>query len=236
MKKRKKWSCDFETCTWLEDETYVWAWAMCEIGNEENCYTGIDIKDFLWFCEYNENSIGYFHNLKFDGNFIIDYLLNEGYTWIQNSSAKKTKSFTTLITSLGQFYSIEIYFKVTSKKTIKVTFYDSMKILPFSVKKIAKDFNLPIQKLSIDYNEYRERGHFLTDEEIEYIKHDVKIVSYALDTMFKEGMTKMTTAANALSEFKKIFGKRRFLEWFPELDIEVDDDLRAAYKGRIHIS
>ena len=32
----KKFTADFETCTWLENETYVWAWATCEIGNEEN--------------------------------------------------------------------------------------------------------------------------------------------------------------------------------------------------------
>lgn len=26
-----KYVGDFETATWLEDETYVWAWAVCEI-------------------------------------------------------------------------------------------------------------------------------------------------------------------------------------------------------------
>ena len=30
----KKYVGDFETCTWLKDETYVWAWAVCEIGND----------------------------------------------------------------------------------------------------------------------------------------------------------------------------------------------------------
>ena len=27
----KKFTGDFETATWLEDETFVWAWAVCEI-------------------------------------------------------------------------------------------------------------------------------------------------------------------------------------------------------------
>lgn len=27
----KKYTADFETATWLEDETYVWAWAVSEI-------------------------------------------------------------------------------------------------------------------------------------------------------------------------------------------------------------
>ena len=32
----KKYVADFETCTWLPDETFVWAWAVSEIGNPEN--------------------------------------------------------------------------------------------------------------------------------------------------------------------------------------------------------
>ena len=31
----KKFTADFETAVWLEDESFVWAWACCEIGNEE---------------------------------------------------------------------------------------------------------------------------------------------------------------------------------------------------------
>ena len=27
----KKYVGDFETATWLEDETWVWAWSVCEI-------------------------------------------------------------------------------------------------------------------------------------------------------------------------------------------------------------
>ena len=32
----QKFTADFETATWLSDETYVWAWAVCEIGNPDN--------------------------------------------------------------------------------------------------------------------------------------------------------------------------------------------------------
>ena len=45
-----------------------------------------------------------------------------------------------------------------NKKHInKVTIYDSLKILNFSVEQIAKDFNLPISKLEINYKEIRKR-------------------------------------------------------------------------------
>ncbi len=31
----KRYTADFETVTWLEDETYVWAWAVCNIENTD---------------------------------------------------------------------------------------------------------------------------------------------------------------------------------------------------------
>ena len=70
---------------------------------------------------------------------------------------------------------MEQYFEIKNKgkKVKKVTFYDSLKIIPFGVSKIAKSFNLPISKLEIDYNAYRELGHTLTKQEIDYIKNDV---------------------------------------------------------------
>lgn len=61
-----KYTADFETATWYEDKTYVWAWAVCEIGNEDNITYGSTIDEFLNFCEKEKNATLYFHNLKFD--------------------------------------------------------------------------------------------------------------------------------------------------------------------------
>lgn len=62
----KKFTADFETATWLENETYVWAWATCEIGNTNNLIIGNNIESFIELCYKEKNSIWYFHNLKFD--------------------------------------------------------------------------------------------------------------------------------------------------------------------------
>ena len=105
----KKYTADFETATWLEDETYVWAWATCEIGNPDNIIIGNDIESFMEWCIKNDNTTLYFHNLKFDGEFIICYLLNNGYEYIVDKKEKKDKTFTTLISDMGLFYSIEIF-------------------------------------------------------------------------------------------------------------------------------
>lgn len=60
---KKKFTADFETATWLEDETFVWAWATSEIGNQENMQIGNNIESLIEYCKSERNSIFYFHNL-----------------------------------------------------------------------------------------------------------------------------------------------------------------------------
>lgn len=227
----KKFTADFETAVWLENETWVWAWATCEIGNEENLKIGNNIDSFLEYCKNEKNSIFYFHNLKFDGEFIIYWALKNGFTHVDKKEDIKENTFTTLISDMGQFYQITIYFEKKNKKVHKVTFIDSLKIIPFSVDQIAKSFNLEISKLKIDYKKPRPKGWELTKEEREYIKNDVLIVAKALNTIFSEDLTKMTQGSNALNDFKTILTKSKFNHYFPSLDYEVDKDLRKAYKG-----
>lgn len=225
------YTADFETATWLEDSTYVWAYAICEIGNEDNIKIGNSIEDFMNFIEINKNSNYYFRNLKFDGEFVIHYLLTHGFTHIKNRKDKKDKTFSTLISDMGMFYTIEIFFKVGNKTVKKAKLIDSLKIIPLSIKDTAKAFGLPISKLEIDYNYPRERGHILTEEEREYIKNDVKIDAMALNMMFDEGLNRITSASNALFSYKLTHSKSKFETMFPELPYEIDKDMRCAYKG-----
>ena len=74
----KKFTADFETTVSVTD-CRVWAYALCEIGNVDNFIYGNNIEDFIKFCQNKrENYILYFHNLKFDGEYIFNYLLNNG--------------------------------------------------------------------------------------------------------------------------------------------------------------
>lgn len=167
--------------------------------------------------------------LKFDGEYIFNYLLKNGFTLITDKKYRKEKTFTCLINSMGQFYSIEIFFTVGNHRVNKVTIYDSLKLLNMSVDVIAKEFGLDIGKLEIDYKEFREIGHELTGEEIDYIKNDVKIMSQALNILFDYGLTKMTIGSCALHIYKDMSSK--FNLHFPELPIEIDSDIRQSYKG-----
>jgi len=99
------------------------------------------------------------------------------------------------------------------------------------VSKIAKSFGTEETKLKIDYKKFRKPNQILSKEEEDYIKNDVIIVARALDFLFKQDMTKMTTASNAMNNFKKIFTNNKFRAFFPELDYNLDSELRKSYKG-----
>lgn len=220
---------DFETTVDPKD-CRVWAYAICDIEAPDNVNIGINIESFMNWCNWKgNNDTVFFHNLKFDGGFIIDWLLKHDFKHIQDPEERDSKTFTTLISDKGLFYQIEVIFWKQGKKIKKITFQDSLKLLPMSVEQIAKAFKLEFSKLEIDYKAFRPKNHLLTKEEIDYIKNDVRIVAYALRYLFSEGMTKMTTASNALDEFKRVITPKNFERWFPVP--YYDEDVRQSYKG-----
>lgn len=226
----RKFTADFETTTDIND-CRVWAYAICEIGNPDNFIYGNSIEDFIkWCSNKNENYILYFHNLKFDSEFIFSYLLQNGYTFIKDKKDRKDKTFTATISDFGQIYNTEIYFDTHNKRHInKVTICDSLKVLNFSVEQIAKDFDLPIRKLELDYNETRKIGHVLTSHEIDYIRNDVEIMARALEILFDNQLNKITIASNALASYKEL--NKNFDTYFPKLEFVEDQEIRKSYRG-----
>lgn len=144
------YTADFETTTDIND-CRVWAWGTCQIGNDYKFEYGNDIDSFMKKCANPlSNDTYYFHNLKFDGEFIIYWLFRNGFTHDEGKErTKKSRTFRTLISDKNQFYSIEIIFSKKGKKTNKVTIYDSLKKLNFKVSEIAKMFKMDIEKLNI---------------------------------------------------------------------------------------
>ena len=218
-----RYTADFETTT--DPETaHVWSWESCVVGDPDNFCRGIDIESFIEYCSW-EDRIIYFHNLKFDSSYILSYLLTHGYTWSNKRSLKKHE-FSTLISNMGQFYSVTVCFGETT-----TTFYDSLKLIRLSVEQIAKAYGLTFRKLEIDYDKPRPEGYIPTDEEWEYQHADVAIMSQALHILFAEGLTKITQGSNALWDYKEIIGKKNFKRWFPVLPSEIDAFCRKSYKG-----
>lgn len=102
-----KYMCDFETSTeaWLEfdDEARVWASCICTIEAEPKIIAMTNnLDDFMNALVKCGNCEAYFHNLKFDGEYIISWLFKNGYTY--NENARKPHTFSVVISDTGQWY------------------------------------------------------------------------------------------------------------------------------------
>lgn len=206
--------CDFETTTDPED-CRVWAWGVCDIDNPENFEYGNSIKEFLKWLRKHTGVKLYFHNLKFDGEFIIHNLFKEGFHHNPDKTKLEPNQFSTLISDKGNFYTMDICYKKYGRKRVGNTIIDSLKILPFSVEQIAKTFGLPMSKGEIDYSKYREPGYMLTEDEVDYLRRDVQIPAKALKLLFNQGLQEITQGSNALHDYKKILGDKLFNYRFP---------------------
>lgn len=241
---------DFETTVTGENEkqkdTEVWAAALVELGSEEvridNC-----IDNFFANLNFiNQNITVYFHNLKFDGSFLVAFLLKKGYTvaydekytsWRETKFMSK-RSFKTVISAMGQWYTITV--KTNSGKFI--TFKDSLKLLPFSVEQIGKAFHTKHKKLTMEYEGNMHPGGHITKEQQEYIENDVLVVKEALEIMFSDGLDDLTIGACCKKLYRKSIMSTDYKTWFPnvarmKLDdtiygaTTVDAYIRKSYKG-----
>ena len=61
----KRFTADFETATWDKEETWVWAWSICEIENPENVEIGNSIETFFERIkkEANPNRVLYLYSI-----------------------------------------------------------------------------------------------------------------------------------------------------------------------------
>ena len=202
MKKRtnRVFVGDFETTVYKgQVNTEVWASASVEIGTEDVKIFHSIHEQFEYFVSLDCNVLCYYHNLKFDGSFWLSYLLldrkfKQGYEEIDENT-KKMKQPKDLhngevaysISSMGQWYRI-----VIKTHSHIIEFRDSLKLLPFSVKRIGESFGTKHKKLDMEYKGVRYAGCPITDEEKQYIANDVLVVKEALETMFAEGHDKLT--------------------------------------------
>lgn len=218
---------DFETTVFNgQDSTEVWASAVVPFWSEDvKIFHSID-KTWEYLENMHENICIYYHNLKFDGNFWISYFLTakkykqaiyqvSDEEWdinFEDNKDMKNNTFKYNISNLGQWYCITV--KVHNKI---IEIRDSLKLLPFSVKKIGKSFGTKHKKLDMEYEGFRFAGCEITPEEQKYIANDVLVVKEALEIMFERGHDKLTIGACCLSEFRKPIDKDDYKAQFPDM-------------------
>ena len=240
---------DFETTVFDGQETTeVWASAVVEMYSEDvKIFHSIE-DTFNYLVSLNANVCIYYHNLKFDGAFWLSWLMyKSGFRqayygedtdikW-QKDKYMYNNTFKYAISDMGQWYDITI--KVRNHI---IQMRDSLKLLPFSVKRIGESFQTKHKKLDMEYKGYRYAGCEITEEEQQYIANDVLVVKEALEIMFDEGHKSLTIGSCCLEEFKKSLIWDDYKTLFPDvyqipLDSSVYDFpnvgeyIRKSYKG-----
>lgn len=244
---------DFETTVYKgQVNTEVWASASVELFSEDVKIFHSIGEQFEYFTSLKENIIVYYHNLKFDGAFWLSYLmLDLGFKqaseqldaenpfkvrWLQEKEMLNN-TFKYSISDRGQWYTIII--KVGGHF---IEIRDSLKLLPFSVKRIGESFGTKHKKLDMEYTGFRYAGCEITDEEKHYIANDVLVVKEALEIMFNEGHTDLTIGSCCLKEYKRTVGKEDYEMFFPNLyEMPIDKSkhgydnvgeyIRKSYRG-----
>lgn len=231
--------------------TRVWAYGFMKASadpDDVDYHAGDTAKQFLKVVNAacNSGDIVYFHNLAYDGPLILSELMSQGYEYdheckgFQKKPARK--KFVTTISDGGAWYEVAVSFGGQYNKTIR--FRDSLKLLPFSVEKIAKSFDTKYKKLvgDIDYTKDRPEGYVVTPEERKYVRNDVMVMSEAIGRLKygKVDLTNyMTIGHAAMDQFKTILGdgdikkgRNKYNTLFTEEMDPVEDMLmRKAYRG-----
>lgn len=248
---------DFETTVYKgQVNTEVWASALVELFSDKVTILHSIAETFDYLVSLNCNVVVYYHNLKFDGAFWLSYLLvDKKFTQAYDKIGDKetdvkwkqqfkmfNNTFKYSISDRGVWYSI-----IVKVKNHFIEIRDSLKLLPFSVKRIGESFGTKHKKLDMEYTGFRYAGCEITKEEQEYIANDVLVVKEALEIMFKQGHNKLTIGSCCLEEYKKICRSSLeiqldYAEMFPNLyDFKIDkqehkydnvgDWLRKSYRG-----
>ena len=252
IRKFKYYACDFETTVYKgQDRTDVWAAACVQLNTTDVKIFSSISEQYNFFVSQNENLCCYYHNLKFDGAFWLDYLMTVlGYEqaarqvgkepyeveWLQEKYMKNN-TFKYQISEMGQWYTIII--KVNNHI---IEIRDSLKLLPFSIKRIGESFATEHKKLDMEYEGFRYPGCEITDEEKHYIANDVLVLKEALEIMHSQGHNSLTIGSSCMTEYKKTYHPKEFKDLFPNIyDIPLDKDkfgsenageyIRKSYKG-----
>ena len=203
---------DFETTVYEgQTETEVWASALVEMHHDDVAiYHSID-ETFEALRKLNGDVMVYYHNLKFDGMFWIDYLIRKlkfQQAFEEDEDGKvidgishaymDNNTFNYLMSDMGQLYKITIR---VDKRFIELR--DSLKLLPFSVEELGRSFGTEHKKLNMKYEGYRYAGCEITEEEKRYIANDVLVVKEALELFFEDGKTGLTIGACCMNEWKR---------------------------------
>lgn len=235
---------DFETCD--ADKDYkvdkqtgkmikcqkVWLAGFKNLESMESTYF-YNLDDFMFAILArgdNMNTEYAFHNLKFDGSYIVPWLLTHNYKVTHDKPSPR--QFSILVDNRNNWYSMTI--QVTKRR--KVTIWDSAKLFPTALEYMPDIYSTPTKKVREDaefYNQVRPDGYIANDREMSYFENDLQVPAETLNAHINlMGLRfKKTQASQSFYNFTQTF---KAWKWrFPALSNEQDEAIRPAYWGGI---
>jgi len=171
-----------------------------------------------------------FHNLKYDGSYIVPWLIKNGYNVTHDKP--EAGEYSILVDERNNWYSIT--FKPNARK--KVTIWDSFKLFPMKLADLPDLYHTPTRKIEEGedfYNKERGSDYKLTTQDLDYFENDLQVPAEVLNKHIdRYGIHfKKTQASQAFHNFVQSF--KTWKKAFPPLTNEVDQVIRPAYWGGI---
>lgn len=218
-----KYVADFETTSepqfLIENKTKVNLFYVENINDESDNEIGCFIQDFIDWCFDGDKKIVYFHNLSFDGMFLIHYC--------QENDIK----YKATMDNHNTIFRISVY--KGNKNSVQCTFKCSYKLLSCGVEDLPNQRGLA--KGKYDYKKIRNPKSIqdFTPNEILYVKNDVKIVCDAMRELQETFGNKLTIGSCAYSNWKET--QSNFDYDFPKLKDRITELVRDTYRGGLVI-
>lgn len=234
MRKPKylTYCADFETTSFaqyqVEGNTKVYLWKLMGVDSDVD-KLGIDMDSFIECISNLGKSNVYFHNLSFDGEFILWRLLKHLYEY--DDELSKDKTFKSVIDETGSIYSITIKHNDKAITYLKCSY----KLFPKSIKEIGE--LVGIEKLNETHN-YEEIKHYnsieeLPSEEINYITNDVRIMVELIRYLQEKGIKGITMSTSAYKNRLKDKYQLCKNQMIKSTNEEVVEIVRKSYRGGI---
>ncbi len=245
------YAADFETTT--AAPTRVWSWQIRNVGTSEIHSQGTHIEDFMTSAP---PATMFFHNLAFDGSFILDWALRNGFKWVNLDRSPKGRAdgldrvykgqISAIISDMGQFYEVRF-----NNGNGEVVIQDSLKKVPGTLRELGIAYGANVLKGTTPLHAKLPEDYEPTPAEWAYLDNDTEILAHVLRVVIGEGHTSMTIGGDCFRTWRKMLqddhalmvprpdgeGEKKesptevFRRIFPVLNRKDDERIRLAYRG-----
>lgn len=172
------------------------------IDNPQERYRFSDIFSFLmWAYTGDESRRFYIHDLKFFARFLTIYLNSDGYKCVDYRRDSEAATYTLMVNSLGDVYSVDVYPDVSRRK---LTFYNAQHLLPFPYEELKTNFG------------YQD-------------KTNLEALAAGLKELFNLKIKGISISAASLRNYRETMPNFNYM--FPKIDAGAETLIRQSYRG-----